>query len=137
MSSYRILCYIFFVAIYSCDNSKKSEYSIQKSDTTKTIKVSIEELITNTPKYYEQYVETEGFFYSDFESFDLIRDRKRATSLNGFHLDFRYNLFNEGYKVDSKFFDQIELKKVRIKGLLDTSYEHHGSIDSIYYIKRL
>ena len=129
--SYFILCLLVIIASCNFENPAKAEYVITTLDSTITpTKIPIKELAKNYKSLHGQYIETAGIFYAEFENVSICGDGS-----NCFWLDYNDTLIKN---YDS--LRKISIRKIIIKGLIDTSRKGHmgsylATISNIYYLK--
>lgn len=111
----------------SCHTSPKYSFRIPALDTSiKATSISIDDLAKNYQQYHGQYIETEGIFYNAFEDVAVYTGKNFWTGeRKGFWVDTDPNL-----NIDSKSFESMDGKRVRIKGIIDTTSKGHLS----YYV---
>ncbi len=125
------ICWI----VSSCHSSPNYSFSIPGLDTTiKATSISIDDLAKNYKQYQGQYIETKGTFFQAFEEFAVYTDKSFWTGeRKGFWLETDPNL-----NIDNKSFESIDGKRVRIKGIIDTTSRGHlgsylATIREIYF----
>ena len=133
-----ILCLIFYslaISQESCILSPKRSFSIQKLDgTIKPVKIPISDLGRTYREFQGQYIETTGIIGGGFEEFAIYPDTILFIGKSyGFWLEINPELNFDHYS-----FKKIDGKRVRIKGIIDTTKTGHlgsylATIDSIYF----
>ena len=127
--------YSLIISLKSCRTSTNKSFIVRKLDKTiKPIRISISDLAENYKKFQGQYIETTGTFQHGFEEFAIYPDTTLFTGPSkGFWLDI-----NRDLNLDRSYFEKIDGKRVRIKGIIDTTSKGHmgsywATIDKIYF----
>jgi hypothetical protein len=121
--------------LFSCRHKSRTDFSIQKIDTViHPLKISIDDLAKDYKALHGHYIETEGNFFSGFEQFSIYTDKELSSSYsNGFWLNI-----NNDIQFDYEHLSQIQGKKIKIKGIVDTTQRGHlsmylATITNIYF----
>lgn len=133
-----VLAFLFIIMVpASCRTTPKASFVDRQLDSTiRPIKISINKLAKDYKSLHGQYIETTGRFSCGFEEFALYADKKLFSELKGFWLDTRMDLVPDW----ENFGDNIQWKRIRIKGRIDTLHKGHlsaylATIDNVYFFE--
>jgi hypothetical protein len=119
----------------SCKSSPQLKFQYSDLDSIlKPKEISLHQLSKNYRLYQGQYIETEGRFYEGFEKFAIYPEKYIFSNApKGFWL-----MLDSGFVSDRKYFTKMNGRRIRIKGIIDTTDKGHlglyyATIRRIYY----
>ncbi|MEP7256153.1 MAG: hypothetical protein ABI666_10295 [Ferruginibacter sp.] len=132
-----LLIFSLIISLASCYTKPPVVYSIPEQDSIRTpFKISINKLATDFKFWQGQTIETEGILHIGFEEFTISPNKDFFSKYS----DAFWLNTNQKLNIDYDYLQKASGRRIRIKGVVDTSRKGHlssylATIDHIYFLE--